>query len=326
MIISRAPVRISFFGGGTDYPEFFRDEGGAVLATAIDKYCYVTASPFLSHLFDYSIRVSYRKVELAKCADDIEHKVYRECLKLCDLSKGIELHAMADLPAFTGLGSSSTFTVSLLQALHGFKGEFRSPADLAYEAIHVERNLLMENVGCQDQVLAAFGGFNLVEFRTEQNILVHRVPISPARLAELEQHLLLVFTGITRHASSVVAEQLKKVSLNAPVLRQMRAMVDQGYDILTSQKPLTQFGELLHRAWVAKRSLDQGVSSGEIDAIYQRGLDAGALGGKLLGAGGGGFLLLFAPPERHSKLAEAFADKPTLSVRVNAPGSQIIFS
>jgi D-glycero-alpha-D-manno-heptose-7-phosphate kinase len=326
MIISRAPVRISFFGGGTDYPEFFRDEGGAVLATAIDKYCYVTASPFLSHLFDYSIRVSYRKVELAKCADDIEHKVYRECLKLCDLSKGIELHAMADLPAFTGLGSSSTFTVSLLQALHGFKGEFRSPADLAYEAIHVERNLLMENVGCQDQVLAAFGGFNLVEFRTEQNILVHRVPISPARLAELEQHLLLIFTGITRHASSVVAEQLKKVSLNTPVLRQMRAMVDQGYDILTSQKPLTQFGELLHRAWVAKRSLDQGVSSGEIDAIYQRGLDAGALGGKLLGAGGGGFLLLFAPPERHSKLAEAFADKPTLSFRVNAPGSQIIFS
>ena len=326
MIISRAPVRISFFGGGTDYPEFFRDEGGAVLATAIDKYCYVTASPFLSHLFDYSIRVSYRKVELAKCADDIEHKVYRECLKLCGLSKGIELHAMADLPAFTGLGSSSTFTVSLLQALHGFKGEFRSPADLAYEAIHVERNLLMENVGCQDQVLAAFGGFNLVEFRTEQNILVHRVPISPARLAELEQHLLLVFTGITRHASSVVAEQLKKVSLNAPVLRQMRAMVDQGYDILTSQKPLTQFGELLHRAWVAKRSLDQGVSSSEIDAIYQRGLDAGALGGKLLGAGGGGFLLLFAPPERHSKLAEAFAAKPTLSVRVNAPGSQIIFS
>jgi D-glycero-alpha-D-manno-heptose-7-phosphate kinase len=326
MIISRAPVRISFFGGGTDYPEFFREEGGAVLATAIDKYCYVTASPFLSHLFDYSIRVSYRKVELAKCADDIEHKVYRECLKLCDLSKGIELHAMADLPAFTGLGSSSTFTVSLLQALHGFKGEFRSPADLAYEAIHVERNLLMENVGCQDQVLAAFGGFNLVEFRTEQNILVHRVPISPARLAELEQHLLLIFTGITRHASSVVAEQLKKVSLNTPVLRQMRAMVDQGYDILTSQKPLTQFGELLHRAWVAKRSLDQGVSSGEIDAIYQRGLDAGALGGKLLGAGGGGFLLLFAPPERHSKLAEAFADKPTLSVRVNAPGSQIIFS
>jgi D-glycero-alpha-D-manno-heptose-7-phosphate kinase len=131
---------------------------------------------------------------------------------------------------------------------------------------------------------------------------------------------------MTRHASSVVAEQLKKVRLNVPILRQMRAMVDQGYDILTSQKPLTQFGELLHRAWVAKRSLDQGVSSGEIDAIYQRGLDAGALGGKLLGAGGGGFLLLFAPPERHSKLAAAFADKPTLSVRVNAPGSQIIFS
>lgn len=326
MIISRAPVRISFFGGGTDYPEYFRHQSGAVLATAIDKFCYVTASPFLSHLFDYSIRVSYRKVELAKCPDEIEHKVYRECLKLCGLAKDIELHAVADLPAFTGLGSSSTFTVSLLQVLHSFKGEFRSPAELAYEAIHVERRLLQENVGCQDQVLAAFGGFNLVEFRTEEDILVHRIPLSPPRMAELEQHLLLVFTGITRHASTVVANQLSKVGPNTPLLRQMRGMVDDGYSILTGGKPLSAFGELLHRAWTAKRSLDEGISSQEIDRIYQTGLSAGALGGKLLGAGGGGFLLFFVPPERHEKLKCAFAAQPTLEFKVNAPGAQVIFS
>lgn len=326
MIISRAPLRISFFGGGTDYPEFFRHDSGAVLATAIDKYSYVTASPFMSHLFDYSIRVSYRKVELAKCAGDIEHKVYRECLKLCGLDKDIELHAMADLPAFTGLGSSSTFTVALLHALHSFGGKFRTPAELAYEAIHVERSILNETVGCQDQVMAAFGGFNIVEFRAEDNISVQRLPISRARLAELEDHLLLVFTGITRHASAVAAHQVQKVGQNLQALRQMKAMVEEGSAILTSHRPLSEFGELLHRAWNAKRSLDQGISNAEIDAIYDRGMNAGALGGKLLGAGGGGFMLFFVPPERVDRLKAAFPEKPALRVKLDAPGTRIIFS
>lgn len=326
MIISRAPLRISFFGGGTDYPEFFLRESGAVLATAIDKYCYVTASPFLSHLFDYSIRVSYRKVELARCAQDIEHNVYRECLKLCGLDKDIELHAMADLPAFTGLGSSSTFTVGLLHALHSFQGKFRTPAELAYEAIHVERALLKETVGCQDQVMAAYGGFNLVEFRREDDIRVHRVSIAPSRLAELEQHLVLVFTGITRQASSVAAQQVKRVEQNLPALREMRSMVDQGYEILTSGRPLMEFGKLLHRAWVSKRSLDQGVSSGAIDTMYQQGIDAGALGGKLLGAGGGGFMLFFAPVNKIEDIKNAFSECALLTVKLHAPGSQIVFS
>jgi D-glycero-alpha-D-manno-heptose-7-phosphate kinase len=326
MIISRAPVRISFFGGGTDYPEYFLNEGGAVLATAIDKYSYITASPFLSHLFDYSVRVSYRKVELARQLSDIEHNVYRECLKLCDLDRDIELHAMADLPAFTGLGSSSTFTVCLLHALHSFKGEFLRPQELAVEAIHVERHILKENVGCQDQVLAAFGGFNLVEFRTENEFVVNRVPLSPQRLAELERRLFLVFTGIRRKASDIVAPQLKRVQENVPALRAMRAMVYEGYDLLTANRPWLEFGKLLDRAWQAKRTLDGGVSNAEINQMYERGLEAGAWGGKLLGAGGGGFLLLFAPEEAHPKLREAFSDRPTLQVRINAPGSQIIFS
>ncbi len=326
MIISRAPVRISFFGGGTDYPEYFLQNGGAVLASAIDKYSYVTASPFLSHLFDYSIRISYRKVELARSVAEIEHNVYRECLKLCGFKKDIELHTVADLPAFTGLGSSSAFTVALLHALHSFKGEFLNSAELAYEAIYVERDLLKDKVGCQDQVMAAFGGFNLVEFRTERDISVQRVQISPLRLAEFEKHLFLVFTGITRKAAEVVAEQLKKVGDNTATLKLMHKMVYDGYDILTSQRPLGEFGELLNKAWQAKRSLDGGISNSVIDQMYQQGLAAGALGGKLLGAGGGGFILFFAPPETHDNLKQVFASQQTLTVKLKAGGSQIIFS
>jgi D-glycero-alpha-D-manno-heptose-7-phosphate kinase len=326
MIISRAPVRISFFGGGTDYAEHFRQHGGAVLATAIDKFSYVTVSPFLSDLFDYSIRISYRQVELVKSVDEIQHAVFRECLRLCGFSCGIELHHLADLPALTGLGSSSTFTVSLLHALHSFKGEFLRPMELATEALQVEREILMENVGFQDQVLAAFGGFNLVEFRGEKDFVVNRVAISPRRLAEFEQHLLLVFTGIKRKASEIVAQQLKRVEQNVSTLRTMEAMAHEGHNILVSGRPLREFGELLHQAWQAKRSLDKAISNFEIDEIYQQGRRAGAWGGKLLGAGGGGFMLFMASPETHENLRRTFADRQILTVRLNAPGSQIIFS
>jgi len=326
MIISRTPVRISFFGGGTDYPEYFLREGGTVLATAVDKFAYITASPFPSHVFDYSVRVSYRKVELVKQVNDIEHNVFRECLKLCGLEKDIELHAVADLPAFTGLGSSSTFTVALLHALHSFKGEFLRPHELAAEAIHVERHILRENVGCQDQVLAAFGGFNLVEFRTETDFDVQRVPLSPGRMAELERHLFLVFTGIKRKASDVVAPQLKRVQENAPALCAMRAMAREGFDILTQERPWREFALLLHRAWENKRTLDGGISNPEIDEMYARGLEAGAWGGKLLGAGGGGFILFFAPEDAGARLTAAFSGHQMLRVKINAPGSQIIFS
>ncbi len=297
MIISRAPVRISFFGGGTDYPEYFTKHGGAVLATAVDKFSYVTASPFLSHLFDYRIRISYRQAECVSRLDEIQHNVYRECLKLIGLAKDIELHNVADLPAFTGLGSSSAFTVSLLHVLHSFKGEFLTPLELAYEAIHVERQLLKDNVGCQDQTLAALGGFNLIEFHTEKDIAVQRVPISQQRLCELEQHLFIVFSGVKRKASEIVAKQLKRVDQNTDTLKRMRAMVYEGYDLLTANRPLREFGKLLDAAWQAKRSLDGGVSTGEIDEIYKRGIQAGAWGGKLLGAGGEGSSCFLPPHE-----------------------------
>jgi D-glycero-alpha-D-manno-heptose-7-phosphate kinase len=326
MIISRAPVRISFFGGGTDYPEHFLNHGGAVLATAIDKYSYVTASTFQSHLFDYSVRISYRKVELVKRLDEIEHKVFRTCLKLCGLDRDIELHNVADLPSFTGLGSSSTFTVSLLQALHSFKGESLKPIQLGYEAIHVERGLLKESVGCQDQILAAVGGFNVIEFHKEDDIIVHRIPISSERLVNFEQHLIVMYTGITRKAADIAAAQLKRRDQNHSTLLQMRDMVDQGCNILTSTKPLTQFGELLHQAWAAKKSLESGISSKQIDELYDRARQNGAWGGKLLGAGGGGFLLLFAPPEKHTQIKQTFPNNYFLQVKTNAPGVETIFS
>jgi D-glycero-alpha-D-manno-heptose-7-phosphate kinase len=326
MIMSRTPLRISFFGGGTDYPEYFQRESGAILGTAIDKFSYITASPFPSRLFDYSIRVSYRKVELVKSVQEIEHNVYRECLKHCGLDKDVELHNVADLPSFSGLGSSSTFTVGLLRALHALKGEEVDGLPLAYEAIHIERRVLRENVGCQDQTLAAVGGFHLVEFKREDDIRLHPVELSPSRLAELEAHLFVVFTGISRRASDVVATQLSNLPANRQTLAGMRVMVDKALAILTGSGSLTPLGHLLHEAWQAKRSLSDRISNSQIDGMYDRARQQGALGGKVLGAGGGGFLLFFAPPDRHAALRASFADFQEIRVRLNAPGSQIVFS
>lgn len=326
MIISRAPVRISFFGGGTDHPEFFIKEGGAVLSTAIDKFVYSTVNHFPSHMYDYAIRLSYSSVELAKRVEDIEHNIFRECLKHSDITKDVAIHSAFDTHAFSGLGSSSSLTVSVLQALLSFNKKFLTPKELAQEAIFVEKHRVKSKVGCQDQVAAAFGGFNLIEFKTEKDFTVHRVPLSPEQLADFENHLFLVYTGMVRNASDVTAHQLRRVRQNSPALRAMKAMAFEGYEIITRKKPLEKFGELLNLAWEKKRSLDGGVSNKIIDKMYRKGLNAGAWGGKLLGAGGGGFLLFMAPPKTHRKLTEAFPRHRVLDVKINAPGSQIIFS
>jgi len=327
VIITRAPLRISFFGGGTDYPEHFRQHGGAVLGTAIDRYSYVTATPFPSQLFDYQLRVSYRRVELVERLDQIEHGVYRECLRLCGLDRDVELHNVADLPAFTGLGSSATFAVGLLHALHAFKGEARTPLELAREATHIEREVLREPAGCQDQVFAALGGLALIEFGRDGEISVRRPGLTPARREELERHLLLVFTRKSRRSAEVIAPQLARVSHNRETLLAMRGMVDRGWDLLTAAEfSAAQLGALLHEAWLKKRSLAEEISSPEIDDLYRRALEAGALGGKLLGAGGGGFLLLVVPPELQPLVAAALPKAATLQVRIDAPGSEVIFS
>jgi D-glycero-alpha-D-manno-heptose-7-phosphate kinase len=326
MIITKAPLRVSFFGGGTDFPEYFLKESGAVLAAAIPYYTYVTASRFPSGLFDYRVRISYSKGEMVNEINELQHPVFRECLRLCGIEHDIELHTVADLPSFTGLGASSSFTVALLQALHAYKGEYRRPLELAYEAIYVERSLLREAVGVQDQTTAAVGGFNVLEFRAEDDIQVTPLQLTRARLEELEAHLFMVFTGIKRRAAEVESGKLVRLNEVKPNLRRMRQMVDSGYDLLTSGGSLDRFGLLLHEAWVAKQTLSPGVSNEEIRRMYDLGLEAGAWGGKLLGAGGGGFLLFCAPPEARLALAERFRDQYQVEIRLGVPGTTVLFA
>ncbi|MCH8342462.1 MAG: GHMP kinase [Planctomycetes bacterium] len=324
MIITQTPFRISFFGGGTDYPEHFERHGGAVLGTAIDKSGFLTVMRFHSSLFDYSIRISYRQVECKPNIDQIEHAPFRECLKWCKLTRDIEVNYSAELPSFVGLGSSSSFVVGLLNSLYAFQGKSIPPSELAYQAIELEREVLHDCVGYQDQIFAAHGGFNLIEFRGKQDTVVNRVPLSPDRLAELEGHLLLVFTGIKRRAGKVAASQIKNITRNTERLKRMRAMVDRGFSILTGSGSLTDFGSLLHESWICKQELDSTVSNGQIREMYERGLAAGALGGKLLGAGGGGFLLFLVPPERRESLMAVFNDYEQIPIRLNAPGTHVI--
>jgi D-glycero-alpha-D-manno-heptose-7-phosphate kinase len=324
MIISKTPFRVSFFGGGTDYPEYFTRYGGAVLGTAIDKSTYLAATPFYSRLFDYSIRLAYRKVECVKDLEFIEHAPFRECLRWTGVTGNIELDCMAELPSCVGLGTSSAFVVGVLNTLHAFQGRAVHPLELAYQAIEIERDVLHESVGCQDQTFAAMGGFNLVEFRGVRDIVVHRVPLTPERQREFEAHLMLVYTGIRRRAAEIAARLVERIDQNRARLKRMRQMVDEGYTTLVGRGSLEGFGRLLHESWVLKHQLDGAVSNDRINDIYRRGLEAGALGGKLLGAGGGGFVAFFVPPERRAAVRKALADLEEIPVQVNAPGTQII--
>jgi len=324
MIISKTPFRISFFGGGTDYPEHFTQHGGAVLGTAIDKFAYLAATPLYSRLFDYRIRLAYREVECVNDIDEIRHAPFRECLRSTGVTSDVEVDYTAELPSSTGLGTSSSFVVGALNTLYAFQGRTIHPLELAYRAIEIERDMLGESVGCQDQTFAAMGGFNLIEFRTTRDIVVHRVPLSTARHREFESHLLAVFTGIRRRASHVASKQISKIGQNTSRLKQMRRLVDKGYDTLANGGSLAQFGSLLHEGWVLKNSLCDSVSNDQINATYRQGLEAGALGGKLLGAGGGGFILFFVPPERRESVTTALGHLETIPIQVNAQGTQII--
>lgn len=324
MIITKTPFRISFFGGGTDYPEHFLQNGGAVLGTAIDKFAYLSVTPFYSRLFEYSIRLAYRQVECVENLDEVQHAPFRECLRWCGISRDIEINYTAELPSFGGLGTSSSFVVGLLNALYAFQGRSIRPIDLAYQAIEIEREVLHEAVGCQDQTFAAVGGFNVIEFQTAKDIIVHRVPLSRERIEEFESHLFVVFTGIRRRANEIAAQQIQNVKQNGERLQRMREMVDEGYNILSGSGDLARFGLLLHEGWCLKRQLADTISNPVIEEIYEAGREAGALGGKLLGAGGGGFVLFFVPPEKQKKVRERLKSFEEISVRVNAPGSHIV--
>jgi D-glycero-alpha-D-manno-heptose-7-phosphate kinase len=324
MIITRTPLRISFFGGGTDYPVWYREHGGAVLATAIDKYCYITAR-WLPPFFEYHSRVTYSKMENVHSNSSIDHPSVRACLQFMRINEGVEINHIADLPARTGLGTSSAFTVGVLLGLYALKNQMRDKHGLVADAIHVERELLQEAVGSQDQVSTAHGGFNRINFNQNDSIDVKRVLTSPGRLAELEQHLALYFTGFSRIASEIAQEQVQATPGKKTELETMHQMVSEAEDIVTNRsRSLDEFGRLMHEGWKIKRSLTKKISNNNIDQIYEAGLGAGALGGKLLGAGGGGFMLFFVPPERREELRTRLKKLLCVPFSFNDRGSHVV--
>lgn len=327
MIISRAPYRISFFGGGTDYPPWYKENGGAVISTTIDKYCYISAR-YLPPFFEHKHRIVWSQIELPQEIDEIHHPSVRETLKHLGIEDGIEIHHKGDLPARSGMGSSSTFTVCLLHALYSLQGRMVSKRQLALDAIHIEQERIKENVGSQDQVAAAYGGFNKIEFGNLNHIDVHPIVIDSVKLELLQKHFLLFFTGLSRTASEVVVEQIKNTTENKKdfELKLMREMVDESIKILTNQNNnFEEFGKLLHEAWQIKKEMSTKISNPRIDEIYKTGLDSGALGGKLLGAGGGGFILFFAKPEAQSKIKEKLKYLINVPFKFENLGSQIIY-
>ena len=325
MIVTQAPLRVSFLGGGSDFRQHFSVHGGAVLATAIDRFAYVTAQTFLDEFFDHGLRVAYRKTEAVQNSACVEHPAIRACLQKLGIEKGIELHHMADLPARTGLGSSSSFVVAMLMALHTFQGRTRSKLELAEEAIEVERGLLAEAGGHQDQIVAAYGGTSLIRFEKSGRFSVTPLSINPNRLDDLQEHLLLMYTGLQRDSFAQAEAQIASATRNHRALNQLASLAEEGAECLVGRAPLTSFGKLLHDGWLLKRELSA-VSLPSIDEAYEAGLRAGAAGGKLLGAGGGGFLLFVAEPTRHATIRAALPHMRSIRVGINAPGARVIFA
>ena len=325
MIISRTPFRISFFGGGTDYPVWYRDNGGTVLNTTINKYCYIS-SRFLPPFFEYKYRIRYSLREEVQKVSEIKHPSVRECLTYMRIEQGIEMVHTSDLPARSGIGSSSAFTVGFLNALYALSGRMVGKRNLAASAIYIEQDILGENVGSQDQVAAAFGGLNRIDFNGKENFFVQPVTINQKKITELQNHLLLFFTGFPRTASEVASEQIQNTGSRTVELRTMKEMVDEAVNILNSngQNNIEDFGKLLNESWKLKRSLSSRVTTSEIDQMYATALEAGAIGGKLCGAGGGGFMLLFVPPRKQRLVRQALKRLLYVPFRFETLGSQII--
>lgn len=323
MIISRTPFRVSLFGGGTDYPSWYLEHGGAVLGLAISRYCYITLR-CLPPFFSYRHRIVYSRVEMVSELSEIEHPAVRAVLTEMGVGQGLEIHHDGDLPARSGLGSSSSFTVGLLNAINALRGQMTSKQELACEAIRIEQDVLKENVGCQDQIWAAYGGFNHIEFN-KQGFRVSPVILPQQRARDLVDHLVLYFTGFQRLANDVAKQKLDNFVNRQAQLARMHGMVDEAMTALADRNcPITAIGELLHEAWLLKRELSPVVSSAAIDEIYERGRKAGAIGGKLLGAGSGGFFLFFVPPERRPALRRALNELIEVGIDIDHDGSSIV--
>ena len=324
MIISKTPFRVSFFGGGTDYPIWFEKYGGAVLSTTIDKYCYITVR-YLPPFFKHKHRIVYSIVEDVKAENQIKHPVVKALLKYFEIDKGVEIHHDGDLPARSGLGSSSSFTVGMLNSFYALKGKIVSKGQLAKEATHIERDILRENVGSQDQVAVAHGGFNKISFNSDHNFKVEAITLQKEKIKQLQDHLMLVFTGFSRHASKIAKEQIRNTPHKEKELIVIRHMVDKAVAILNSDRDIGEFGKLLHESWLIKKSISKKISNTEVDFLYKSAIKSGAIGGKLLGAGGGGFMLLFVRPENRQKVSHALKGFLEVKFKFENEGSQIIY-
>jgi D-glycero-alpha-D-manno-heptose-7-phosphate kinase len=324
MIISRTPFRVSLFGGGSDYPKWYHQHGGAVFGFAINKYCYISIRQ-LPPFFEYRHRIVYSKVENVSEFDEIQHPAVRAVLKDRGVEVGLEIHHDGDLPARAGLGSSSSFTVGMLNSLSAMDAQMIDKKHLASEAIRIEQDVIGEHVGSQDQIWAAYGGINRIEFHKDGGFDVEPVALSPARKDTLFDHLMLFFTGFSRLAPEIAKKQIDNLDRRQKHIQTMVGFVDEGIGILQSEnRPLREVGELLHDSWQLKRELADVVSTPEVDEIYQAARDTGAIGGKLLGAGGGGFMLLFVEPEKQAAVSERLESLIRVKIGPDETGSKIV--
>jgi D-glycero-alpha-D-manno-heptose-7-phosphate kinase len=320
MIITRTPFRVSFAGGGSDLESYYRHETGVVLSTAINKYIYIAVKQH----FEQNFRISYSHTEIVDTVEQIEHPIVRECLQSLGLRSGLEIVSMGDLPARTGLGSSSSFTVGLLHALYSLQGKVVSPERLAREACCIEIDKLGEPIGKQDQYIAAYGGLQMIRFHRDGSVFVDPVILAPETRREFSGRLLIFFTGDARDARQILTQQKASTAEKLPVLKRMCEIAYEMREVLTSGRDLNVFGALLHESWEAKRSLTDAISNTRIDDLYARAMAAGALGGKLLGAGGGGFLLFFCEPHNQRRLREELSDLRELTFSFDPEGSKIV--
>ncbi len=322
MIISQTPLRISFAGGGTDFADFYRAHGGAVISSAIDKYIYV----IIKARFDKKVRVGYTRTEMVDHIDQIEHELVRECLRMTGITEGVEIATMADIPSEgSGLGSSSTVTVGLLQAMYAYQGELVTASRLAEEACKIEINILKKPIGKQDQYIAAFGGLRKIVFNKDESTDVQKVDIDSTTERLLSENMMLFYTGVTRKADSILVDQQANIDEQADRLLKMKAQVDDVASCLAQQN-LNKFGRILNSGWEMKKRLARGISSGALDELYERSLDAGAIGGKIAGAGGGGFLMLCCPPDRQAAVRGVLSEFRELHIKLERDGTKVIFN
>ena len=322
MIITQTPLRVSFAGGGTDFAGFYREHSGAVLSSSVDKFIYV----IIKARFDRKIRVGYTRTEMVDNIDDIEHELVRECLRMTGITQGVEIATMADIPSEgSGLGSSSTVTVGLLHAMHVYQGELVTAEQLAREACQIEIDVLGKPIGKQDQYIAAYGGLRRIVFNQDDTTDVIKIDVDSETQRQLSESLMLFYTGVTRQADSILAQQKTNIDDQSDNLLEMRGQVDQ-VETCLRERNFVRFGRILHAGWERKKRLASGITSDELNSLYERSLDAGAIGGKIAGAGGGGFLLLLTPPDRQAQVREVLSALRELHVKLERDGSKVIFN